>query len=656
MEDTTAEPGVSAGGGEPGVGVDAIVDHLEELLKVVAASHSFRRTRLRESVDACSGLGRRIVSLGLIMGATADLDREQIRPFLDRLPKVLGDEVYESLDLVSETLLMVSDKDLQASGAIAASMLVQRSLPDGVVGRDLVLQALVELLGLHYQDRMTRHSDVFAPLRQVEQVASLRDLPALLSDISEALEDIACERDVFLDNPIELVAKERPPEKSSDESFKRSRMQGGADLPPLSEELKQLALLEEAVGWSHEQALTLATELYDRGAMDRRAKIGLSFAAIVGLVSELNEALDQKVSEVVVNHGASGSSAPYAYDEETGSLTLNTRYRGTLTTRILKAEHPAILEDLKQSEEEREEAARQAEAERQAALLAKAKEDYAQARVAAHGILQAEDEELVAVQALAGDLGLTEIQSYELMARLYAGEDRVTFSREENQGITVQGLRDYMEIALDSENVSDIVVDPKADARFPASFDREAGVLKLHSAFRGLSNVTLKWSTEEWTREPMELAGPDAGVVDEYELVDQPGGLLSERNMDRFIDEFKLAGEFAKDSFAVLEDCPGFLNAISMKALRVVVATINARLDGDKKIDLVTGWSREIPGTTRPDHVSVAWLSTHVEEGEEPLEMLTFNMEYGSGGRELSPYSDDLILEWCRHYPVRTSS
>ena len=87
-----------------------------------------------------------------------------------------------------------------------------------------------------------------------------------------------------------------------------------------------------------------------------------------------------------------------------------------------------------------------------------------------------------------------------------------------------------------------------------------------------------------------------------------------------------------------------------------MVATINARLDGDKKIDLVTGWSREIPGTTRPDHVSVAWLSTHVEEGEEPLEMLTFNMEYGSGGRELSPYSDDLILEWCRHYPVRTSS
>ena len=84
----------------------------------------------------------------------------------------------------------VADPQRQPSGASADAMREQRSHPDGVGGRDPVRHPLLELLGLHYQDRMTRHSDVFAPLRQVEQVASLRDLPALLSDISEALEDL----------------------------------------------------------------------------------------------------------------------------------------------------------------------------------------------------------------------------------------------------------------------------------------------------------------------------------------------------------------------------------------------------------------------------------------------------------------------------------
>ena len=113
------------------------------------------------------------------------------------------------------------------------------------------------------------------------------------------------------------------------------------------------------------------------------------------------------------------------------------------------------------------------------------------------------------------------------------------------------------------------------------------------------------------------------------------------------------------DSFDVLlESCPSFQQAISIQTLRVLVASLNARLGKDKRIDVVTGWSREIPGTERTDPTAVAWITAHEDDDdagdgeEEAITMLTFNFSYAEGNRELPPYSDAVLLEWCRHYKV----
>lgn len=648
----------AAAGGSGGSGatsVDGLVDHVAEFIGTVAPpDYSVSRERLTENVQSCAQLGRRIVPLGLIFGSVVSLQREQARPFLTRLPKIFTQEMQESLDLVSETLLMVSDRDLQASGTIAASILVQRSLPQGMVGRDLVLSSLLGLLGTQYQERMARHATIFAALRQLEESAPLGDLARLLSEISEALEDLACELDVFLDNPVDLLPKTpagtTTATEPAEDIFKRERLRSGADLPALGDELTQIAILEEALGWSRERIFDFAARLYSTKVMDRRTKIGITLATVAGLLTELNEVLDTKIENVEIGE-QSGVMAPYAYEEGRSTLTVNVRFRGGLNARMIKAEHPVILEELKQSEEEREAARIRAEEERQAALVQQALQGYQLARSEAIGDLLPEEEELTAIRGLAEDLGLTEIESYELATGLYSGADRLTFSRNNKEGVSIQGLRDLMQTVSEIGDVSAIVADSKADVLVPASFDKDEGVLKLHASYTGLSDYTIEWFLGEASLEPIPLREPDVTVLPEYENPEEGGSITNDSNLERFIAEFTLAGEFAKDSFEVLEGCPGFQEGISIQALRVLVENLNERL-GDKKIDLVTGWSREIPEVGRPDKTSVAWLTTHEEDGEEPLKMLTFNLEFGAGRSNFPTISDELLLSWCRHYKV----
>jgi hypothetical protein len=621
--------------------VDAIVDFIEEIIATVAtAEQAAPRARLQEDVQLCSEFGRGIVPLALMIASSASLEKNRARVFISRTRQVLTEEVRAALDLVGETLLMVDDKDIQASGTIATSVLVQRVLPEAMAASDSVLHSLFELLDRQYQERLMRHSDIFAPLRHIEKSANLSDLPRLLSEISEALEDLACDRDVFLDNPVELVAKAPEVVEAPEDALNRARLQSGADLPPLSNELEQIAALQEALGWTRDQALAFATHLYERKVLDSRSKIGLSVAAIAGVIGDLNASLNTKVRDVQINEEM-GASAPYSYDVEQGALVLNVRYRGALTARMVRAEQEVILEEAKQGE-----------ADREATLLAEAIERYEKARAESRRDLLPTEEEVVEVEGLAEDLGISQTAAYDTIACLY-GARRVTFSRGETEGLSVRGLRELIRGVLEPGAVSAIAADAEADGLIPFSFDRESGTLTLHSAFRGLSDSTLRWSAEERSVEALPLVEPDEERLSEYEDPQKPGSMATESNMERFIEEFQLAGEFARDSYEIMvEDCPGMRDAISIQTLRVIVATLNARLEGSSKIDLVTGWSREIPGTNRPDNASIGWLTVHTEEGTS-LKMLTFNFEYGAGKAELPPFSDELLLQWCRHCRVK---
>ena len=616
--------------------VAALVDCIEEL--VASAAAPVDRARLQEDVRLCSQEDKRLVPLALVFGATASIDRDKVRGFLNRLPERLTPEVADALELVSETILMVSDADLQASGAIASSLLVQRSLPDGTIGRDLVLNALLDLLDGQYQERMGRHSEVFAPLRKVEKSVSIRAVPKYLSEISEALEDVACERDVFLDDPIELVPKSGAPAETTEELFRMERVKSGADLPSLSDETQNIQNLCDALGWTLEQGLSFATELYERKVMDSRAKLGLSCGTIAMVVSDLNGILDSKLRDIQIDDTRGG--AAYSYDAEQSTLILYINYGGKLTSNVVRAEHQAILEKEKESE-----------ADRAAAILAEAVQRYEKARSAARLSLVPLEEEVASAKALGETLGLSELATYEMMTRLYGAED-LSFSQDPNHGISVEGLRHLVGVLSELGKVTEIVVDAEAPGTAPFSFDAESGTLRLHSAYRRVTDLIVRWLTDERSLTPQPLAEPDEVGLTRYQDPTDPGSLGVEANLERFIDEYQLADDFALDSFEVMfESCPQLRELVSIQTLRVLVQTLTERLGDQGKIDVVTGWSRQIPGTNRQDQDSVAWVNMHEEEGET-MRMLTFNFNYGDGKTELPPFSDELLLDWCRHYQV----
>lgn len=615
----------------------ALVDHVEDLIEVATSEQHSRGERLREDIQFCAELDRGVIPLSLIFAVSAALERQDAFAFLSRLQSALAGDVLTALDRVSETLLMITDKDVQATGTMAASVLTQRSLPHWVTARERVLTLLLELVDSEYRKRIVRHGQIFAPLRKVKGRPNLDDLPGLLAEISDALEDLACDRDVFLDNPIELTPKTSVAPEAPVEVFKRARLQSGADLPTLSDELAQITALGEAVGWTRDQALTLAIDLYRHRVMDARSKIGLSATTICNVVTDLNEALDTTVTDIKIDENEH-AAGPYTYDWEQSALLLNVCHRGTLTSRSVREERDRILERL-----------RQEKADREATALSKAIEHYQKTRASVSGEIPTEEEEATEIEALASDLNLTLPEAYDTVSRLY-GAEGIPYSCTANKGISIRGIRQTIEFLVGSGSVSAIEVIPKAGGLTPFSVDRERGALLLHADFEPISELTFRLFAEERAVDSFALVEPAADVLSEYQDPEEPGSVASERNIQRFIEEFRLAEEHARDSFDVmLEGCPAFRDAVSIQTLRTLVATLNERLGPDAPIDVVTGFTREIPGTERTDHFSVAWLTLHTEP-DLSLRMLTFNFSYGEGNRELPPLSDEVLLDWCRHY------
>ena len=99
----------------------------------------------------------------------------------------------------------------------------------------------------------------------------------------------------------------------------------------------------------------------------------------------------------------------------------------------------------------------------------------------------------------------------------------------------------------------------------------------------------------------------------------------------------------------MLSGCSALADAVTMTALRLVVATLNERLGDDGPIDLVAAFYRDLPDSGGVDHSAVAWV-TRIEEEDSTLTMLTFNFNYGEGKSKVPPISDDILLDWCRHY------
>lgn len=619
----------------------SLLGFLKEILDRIHPDGEIRTRRLDQDMKACGKLDKRLTPLGLILGATSTLEREQVQSYYRSLKDLVEGEAQEALDLVSETLLMVDDRDLQASGAIAASLLVQRSLPDGTGARDLVLQSVLDLLGNQYQERMTRHPDIFAPLRRIKNNIAIRDLPRFLTEISDGLEDMACEAEIFLDNPIELTTSPREVAQESEEVFRKARVESGADLPTLSDEIEQIEKLAELLEWDRDRGIEFVTELYQKNVMDSRTKVGLSVGAILGVVEDLNEVLDTPVKSLKVEdeHG----TEPYTYDADSGTIILNLKYRGTLTSTLLRSEHQEIREK-----------AREAEIVVVTNLLEEAVKRYHAARKEARLALTPEAEEREQLARLAGLLGLTEIASLDLLTGLYKA-DRISFSSDPKHGISVKVLGDLVEAASEVAPVKHLQVDGGAAGNLPYTLDRESATVVLHSAFNRLHDAVIELFLAERAFESLGLAEPDEQFRLSYEDPGEAGSLTHAANLETLIEEFTLASEFAQDSFEVLfEDFPQFRDQITIQTLRVLVATLNDRLASQGlKINVITGWSRQVPGTHKPDHDSVAWLTAH-EEDDSKVIMLTFNFHYGEEKSDYPPMSNELLLDWCRHFKAST--
>ena len=626
--------------GSPSWKLQALTDFTEELVASATGSkREIRRDRLQEDIQVCMELDRCVIPLGLILASTATLSKQEVAALLTRLPDVLAGDPLSALDRVSETILMIDDADIRASAAIATSVLVQRSLPVEVVIRDRLLMLLMELVDVQFRERRTRHSDIFAALRHLEKAPTLGQLPGLLSEISDALEDLACERGVFLDNPMEIAPKKPVKPTSPMDILRETRVQSGASLPSLNEELGQIAAVAESLGWSEDRGVQLLTDLYRHKAMDTRSKLGLNPAAVYKVMADLHGLLETPVGDLRIEENRA-VAAPYSYDMDSRTLTLNIGYRGGLTAKLLEEEHPKILEEIKQ-----------AKAAREATTLSLAIDRYHAARAAAGGEPIPEEVEKEQIEALAARMGVTTAAAYDTVAGLY-GAKRVRFSTEPRTGITLQTIMETVEAAGKPGSIVRITVDPEAPGVIPFRVDRDSRTLVLHSAFEKLTDVIFKLFVQERAADPFEIVEPNEERLADYEGPKDPGSLANVKNRQQLIEELGLSPDDAQDAFDVLlEDCRPFRETITIQTLRVVVATINSRLQPDGTVDVVTGWCRDIPGTKDPDHFSVAWLTSHTEE-DMSLNMLTFNFAYGEGKAKLPPLSDELLLDWCRHYRV----
>lgn len=641
-------PDSSAGADSAQVKLLAFTDFIEDLVSTATGSkREIRKERLQEDIKICIELGRPIIPLGLIFAASSSFSRQEVFPLLTRLPALLAGDLLSALDRVSETMLMVDDPDLRASAAIATSVLVQRALPAEMGTRDRMLLFLMELVDVQFRERRTRHGSVFAALRHVERAPTLVQLPNLLSEISDALEDLACERDVFLDNPIDVVTMTPPEPEAPSDIFKVARVQSGASLPSLSEEMEQATAIAGSLGWSEDRGIQLLTDLYRHRVMDTRSKLGLNLAAITKVMADLDELFGTRVADLQVE-AVRSVSAPYSYDIDSRTLTLNVGYRGGLTARVLEEEHPRVLEEL-----------RLAKADREATTLSKAVDRYRSARAMAGGAPVPEEDEAIQIEALAALMGVPAAEAYDMVTGLY-GTKGVQFSADPDAGISLEKIREMIEIArreggeASPGSIVKIAVDPEGPAHVPFRVDRTGRSLVLHTAFEKLTDRILDLFVKERAFDPFDLVEPDQELLSDYDSPGEPGSVAIERNIQRLIVEFGLSRDDAPDALAVLlNDCPTFRDSISIQALRTIVATINSRLGSEVSIDVVTGWSREAPGSRDPDRFSVAWLTSHAEEGMS-LNMLTFNFGYGEGRAKLPPISDELILEWCRHYRVES--
>lgn len=623
----------------------AFTDFIEDLVATVTGGkHEVERNRLQEDIELCIETDRSVIALGLVFAAASSLSSKEASSVLSRISSLVTGDIHSALDRVSETILMVSDSDIQASAVIASSVVVQRSLPFESLVADKLLAHLMEIVDVQFRQRRVRHETIFAALRQVDKAPTLHQLPGLLTEISDALEDLACDRDVFLDNPVELAPKPRAEAETTEstmEAFKTARVQSAASLPSLGEEVEQVESLTNALGWSEDQGIQFVTELYRHRVMDTRSKLGLNLAAISHVMAELKDLFEEPVRDLRIEDSRS-VPAPYSYDVESGTLTLHVGHRGGLTARLLEDEHPKVLEEL-----------RQVKADREATTLSRAMDRWREARSRAGENPLSEEEESSQIEALAAHLGLPEPDAYDMMTALY-GTKRVRFSSDATAGISLATLRKLVEAAGKPGDIVKITADPEASAGRPFRIDRENRVLVLHPAFEKLTDQMIELFLEEWSLQPYDLLEPDSERTNDYEDPRDPGSLAKGDNVQRFIEEFGLSGDEAPDAFEVLlEDCPAFREAVSIQTLRVVVGTINSRLGPKTSIDMVTGWCRDIPGTKDPDRFSIAWLTSHTEE-DTSLDMLTFNFAYGEGKRKLPPLSDELLLEWCRHYRVES--
>ena len=618
----------------------ALVDFIEELAATVApeAAEELDRSRLQETVDACLGLDRGLVSIGLVVAAAANADRRDAHPFASSLRTQLTSEVEQSLDHLSETLLMISNAELQASGIIVASVLVQRALPQGSAGVDLVLRVLLELVDAQFQERASRHAAVFAPLRQMEKNISLKALPDTLSEISEALEDIACDDDVFLDNPVELKPKKPIDVVSAEKTFEHERLRSGANLPAMSTEMKHIRKLTDMLGLTRDQVFSIVADLYRHKVMDSRSKIGLSLASVVSIVENLETVLEGKLDNIKINDER-GVKQPYAYDSEDNSVVLNTRYRSGLTTRIVKEDSEKMLDQL-----------RQAKADKEATQLSKAIERYqaARAKVASNAMTGEEDEQS-SITALSTQMQLTMAEAYDVAAGVY-GAERLTLSSDSRDGLSLARIAQIIEAAGEPGTVTSIDVDVEADGRRPFRIDREEHRLVFQPAFRPLSDDMIDWYLSNYSLEPQPLAEPDGAFTGRYEDPEAPGSVANRQNLEQLINEFDLNKEFGMDSFDVmLEGCPGFKDALSVQTLRVVMASINQRLEADRRINLITGWQRDVPAAQSSDRISVGWLTSH-QEDDTTLELLSFNFFYGEDRKAIPAITDEIVREWCQHH------
>jgi hypothetical protein len=686
--------------------------------------------RVEEDLRHAESLAKGLYGIKWIFAAAATLDSQAARDFSRQLPGKLPIDVRGMLEHITDSLLRISDHGKRESGSLVTSVLVHSALPTDTSGHNKVFQVLQTLVRSQLAGEFRQYRSLFSPLEDIsDAVLTVRTLPHYLNSLNELLI-----REIDLQEPLHgdfNFGAEKPGKlQESEKAYHDERLKYKGNIPLQSDEMSQIAVLAESLGWPLEAGFDFAVSLYRAGVVNTKRKWGVSIKGLNSMLVRLNQALDGvslgSISGIELVPSGSRAKA-LIYDQQTGLLSLNL----SCSPRLNQIEAEKALEDvIAELEDEnplqskslpsRQESLdadsqpgqqvediplpekRLADSEKPLTEPKRSQPDYsehicreryqtARLRRIQKGLMNppTPKEEERDIEELAHNLSGDSLgKAYFIAAALYRS-DGIQVDDRRKRGISIRSLNNILEQvnARLGEPVEMLALKAAGNMRVTVWFDEGDRILYLNPDCSPsptarvledalpdlLKSIVLKPETGP----PWDLVEPDPGAVQNYKSPANNGSIALRQNYRALIDEFNLcqitdsesdgadtdsgkeaAGfvTIAEIGFdALLQSVPGFREAVSAQTVRTLLASLNARMPENSPIELITNGFRE-NSAGASDTNEPAWVEfLEIDEGFAPRSLI-FNESYGEGEQDksLPPWSNELLLDWCRNYAVES--